>query len=347
MILESFKYSANKWTLDSLTLGNTNLIVGKNSVGKTRTLDALLEVRLVLSQDLKVDDIDELDTELTFAKGDDKIIVSIKISSGTVVKENLTINGSEIIKRNTTKAVILSETVNPPADELLMHVRRDVTKLPIIEDVINWAASTLIRSFIHAQTPTEEQLYNIIETFTPKMKKHVLKMANKVGFPLTMLDTASNVFKIDLLDKSRAEKLKFILLKERGITQYLFFNELSDGMRRTILLFIMIESLINSSAPALFAIDDLGEGLDYEKASKVGKLLFETCESNNIQFIATSNEEWMMNIVDIDKWNILIRKGQKVKSITSKSKPEIFENFRFSGLNNFDFFTSDVFNSLS
>lgn len=51
-----------------------------------------------------------------------------------------------------------------------------------------------------------------------------------------------------------------------------------------------------------------------------------------------------MNIVDIDCWNILVRHGQTVKSFTKDDAPELFEEFRFSGLDNFDFFTSDRLN---
>ncbi len=50
MILKSFKYSTTDWTLDALTLGKANLIVGKNSSGKSKALQALNQVKSLLSQ---------------------------------------------------------------------------------------------------------------------------------------------------------------------------------------------------------------------------------------------------------------------------------------------------------
>ncbi len=349
MILKSFKYSAFQWSLDSLVLGKTNLIVGKNSAGKTRSLDALLVVRSILTQRTEIETIDELDTELIFSRNEDEIKIEIGLSHKKVVKEIFSLNGKAIITRNENKAIIDGETVNPPSDKLLMHVRRDTTRYPDIEDIIKWADGTIIRSFIETEPPTHEQLYSIVSNFTPEMKGHILEMSKSVGFPLTMIDTFENAFGIDAkkMDSTNIEKLKFILFKEDGVSPYLYLKEMSNGMQRTILLFIFIESVINAGYPALVAIDDLGEGLDYKRATKVGKLLFEMCEKNNVQLIATSNEEFMMNIVDIDRWNILVRKGQSVRSITSSSKPKIFEEFKYSGLDNFDFFTSDVFNRLT
>lgn len=349
MILKSFKYSTNQWTLDSLSLGKTNLIVGKNSAGKTRTLNALLTVKSVLAQKYDLENVEDFDTELELTSANDLISISLAISEKKVVKERLTFNGKDVIVRNKNICSIDGETVNPPDNQLLMLVRRDTTRYPYIEDIISWADDTVIRSFIDTRNPTSQQLYSIVSDFSDNMKKHVIEMANKVGFPLTMIDTWENAFKIDVtkIDPANLEKLKFILFKEEDVTPFLFLEEMSNGMQRTVMLFIFIELITNMGYPALVAIDDLGEGLDYERATKVGKLLFEVCEKNNVQLIATSNEEFMMNIVDIGRWNILVRNGQNVKSITSESHPEVFDEFKFSGLDNFDFFTSDVFNRLT
>ena len=85
-------------------------------------------------------------------------------------------------------------------------------------------------------------------------------------------------------------------------------------------------------------------GLDYSKSTGVGRLLFDICREHGMQLMATSNEEFMMNIVDIGEWNILVRKDQTVKSLNAANHPELFDEFRFSGLDNFDLFTSDVLN---
>lgn len=345
MILKSFNYSSKNWNLDTLSLDKTNLIVGKNSAGKTRALVALMEIQKLLSQEIEIDKLDKFEAELSFARNEEEIRLSLKISPKEIISERLTVNGKNIIVREKGKAIIAGKEVNPPADKLLLHVHRDTATLPDIEDLISWGKKSVVRYFTDTQKPTSEQIYKIVSQFSDEMKQHVVEMANEVGFPLTRMDTFDKMFDLKL-NKIKSDEIKHVLFQEEGVMPMLFLKDMSNGMQRTILMLIFIEAISKYNYSALIAIDDLGEGLDYERSTKLGKLMFETCEKNNVQLIATSNEDFLMNIIDIDKWNILVRSGHKVRSITSKSAPEVFKEFRFSGLNNFDFFTSDIFNRL-
>ena len=357
MILKSFKYSTTDWTLDGLTLDNANLIVGKNSSGKSRALYALRRVKSLLSQRNTENDKSDFKTELIFIDNENgkrrrEIRLSLSISKeGKVISESLIVNDEVKIKRERHIGKINNEDVNPPEDMLLMHVRRDVDKYDFIEDIIGWSEETVIRSFIDQYHPSNDELYELVSKFTPKMRNHIVKMAKDVGFPLKDFGTFFDLFNShgtisSKVDIESLKKVKFILIEEENVG-FILLDDLSSGMYRTILLLILIEQLINLDRPALIAIDDLGEGLDYSRATKVGRLLFSICEEYDIQLIATSNEEFMMNIVDISNWNILVREGGMVKSITSEFCPEEFEDFKFSGLSNFDFFTSDFLNRMS
>ena len=88
-------------------------------------------------------------------------------------------------------------------------------------------------------------------------------------------------------------------------------------------------------------IDDLCEGLDYERATKLGKLIFNKCKDTNIQLIATSNDSFLMDVVDIKFWNVLQREGKVVTAINIQTHEALFKKFKFTGLSNFDFFASD------
>jgi hypothetical protein len=88
-------------------------------------------------------------------------------------------------------------------------------------------------------------------------------------------------------------------------------------------------------------VDDLCEGMDYERASKLGKYIYDTLESKNIQFIATSNDSFLMNAVDVKYWNILHREGNKIHSYNVTNSKEKFDKFKKTVLNNFDLFSSD------
>lgn len=88
-------------------------------------------------------------------------------------------------------------------------------------------------------------------------------------------------------------------------------------------------------------IDDLCEGLDYAKATKLGKIIFKKCDNSQIQLIATSNDSFLMDVVDIKHWNVLYREGKSVHTLNYKTQYNVFEQFKFTGLSNFDFFASD------
>ncbi len=42
MKILSFEYSDYSWALDKVSFGNLNLIVGRNAVGKSKTLNAIV-----------------------------------------------------------------------------------------------------------------------------------------------------------------------------------------------------------------------------------------------------------------------------------------------------------------
>jgi hypothetical protein len=60
--------------------------------------------------------------------------------------------------------------------------------------------------------------------------------------------------------------------------------------------------------------------------------------------VATSNDLFLMEVVDLKYWNVLRRKGMTVTAINNKNHPKVFQDFKFTGLSNFDFFASDYLN---
>ena len=350
MILKSFKYSSGEWSLEGLDLTESNLIVGKNSSGKSKFLQALESVMEVLSQKRGVNSIYQFDVEILLEDEEDKISYSLSYARNGVVLESLLLNGRTIIRRDAFVSMINGEMVNPPADRLLLHVRRDVQKNPEIEKIIKWAEESVVKSFIDRSLLYQDEYHDLLAHFTREMKSHLVSMIRTVGFPVSKIDTLDNHINRGKSKKKSSEedinRIPYIVLEEDNVG-FLFHHQLSSGMFRTIMLLILIEQLISLKRPALLAIDDLGEGLDYTRATKVGALLFNVCKEYGIQLIATSNEEFMMNIVDISQWNILMRRGKVVRSLSSKMCQDEFEEFKFTGLSNYDFFTSDFLDKIS
>jgi hypothetical protein len=52
-----------------------------------------------------------------------------------------------------------------------------------------------------------------------------------------------------------------------------------------------------------------------------------------------------MNAVDIESWAVIVRDGNKISLFNYENSKEIFEEFKFTGLNNFDFYASEFFKS--
>ena len=121
----------------------------------------------------------------------------------------------------------------------------------------------------------------------------------------------------------------------------LMFLQLSKGMFRALYLLIYMEYLANIKKPSMLLVDELCEGLDYDRSTRLGRIVFDFCLQHNIQLIASSNDSFLMDVVDLKYWNILQRKGSVIEGINHINHPELFDDFEFTGLSNFDLFSSD------
>jgi len=110
-----------------------------------------------------------------------------------------------------------------------------------------------------------------------------------------------------------------------------------------IAIVVTINYLIQEGAGSTIVIDDIGEGIDFERSSRLIELIFKKAEDTGIQLIATSNDRFLMNIVDIKYWNVFERKGETVQALNYRNSKEAFDEFSLTGLNNFDFFADKLY----
>ena len=91
-------------------------------------------------------------------------------------------------------------------------------------------------------------------------------------------------------------------------------------------------------------IDDIGEGLDFERSTKLIELLISKAEKNpNMQLLMSTNDSFVMNSVDLKYWQIIDRVGCQVNYYNYSNSPKTFEDYKLTGLNHFDFFASGFF----
>lgn len=356
MKLTKISYKTADWELLDLELDQVNLIVGKNGTGKSRTIAVLQLLVKIINQ--KFDSLSDASWELTFIKSNgDKLVYSFAIAvysknDERILTEQLTLNDSTLINRVFGYAVHVynvqlgeDEELNPPQNKLVLHTNRDVKKYPYIEDLCKWAEESYGCLFanIYSSTKTSQKEYfesNLGDLEIQSLYKGLSESShllitdefNSIGYDI------SEIYPIDI------GSYTVLLVSEKGVERHIPDFRLAQGMLRALFILIYVEYIRTQKAPTMIVIDDFCEGLDYERATKLGKLVYEKCLNSNIQLVATSNDSFLMEVVDIKYWNVLRREGKIVTALNNKNHPELFQDFKFTGLSNFDFFSSDYIN---
>lgn len=339
MLLSEFTYKeASGWRLEELWLNHQNLIVGLNSVGKSRTVSALGQVaRFIRGEADAV--MDDFECSLLL-NNSNSLEYSFEVKGGEIQSEILRKNGNLLIMREHSSATMYDEQVSPPAGRLVIQVRRDTLRYPEIEEIIRWAEHTSMFVFSNITTSpnslspyvisNEPLLPVMFEKISEGKRKQLLAFMLELGYEIDRLE-----------EHERDNGSKMLYLYDRGIGKPLTPFELSNGMFRVfcVLLYMLYCSTFTDARCLI--IDDMGEGLDYMRSTRLGKIMFSYCEENNIQLLATSNDCFLMDAVDLQFWNILQRKGGRAYSLNHKNSRELFERFARTGLSNFDILSSN------
>lgn len=343
MELTHFFYKESTWELtQAIPFKAVNLLVGKNAVGKSKVIAAIFNMaNIILQQDMPF--VSRIFCSSTFSFKDEEEVIEYHFTyqRGIITEENLTINGQKLLNRNGKETLLEGMPINPPTDKLTLHVRRDIIQYPYFEKIITWAENVYGQRFNEIEADRgnktdsflspihKDDLFTMVKSLPSESIQRIIEQAQNLDYHLEAIKTL------------KPERFKIVLFKEKGIKEHLSISSLSKGMCRAISLLIQMEYLSAQGKPSLWLIDDLGEGLDYDRTVKLGKLLFDFCHERGIQLLASSNDTFLMDIVDLQYWNILERKGEKVMPVNTTNSPDLFEDFKFTGLSNFDFFSSD------
>lgn len=351
MKLINLSYIDPYWELSDLQLNNLNLIVAKNATGKSRTLLTLdLLIKMITQKKTlnwgsrwSIDFINHQDQKVAFE------FATKYQDGGIVTAEKISIDGIQVLFRHHQKGEVAlknfvtqkNDTIYPPNNKLTLHVNRDVRKYPYLEDISNWAENCYGFKFgnISPYSKLNEQEYDLLTAVEdiPNLFKSLKKDS------ITKIITDFNSLGYEVSDISSQDRVEYSILyvKEKNISKALPHYKLSQGMFRTLAILVYVEYLISRKKPAMIIIDDFCEGLDYDRARKLGSLIFSKCENTDIQLVATSNDSFLMDEVDIKYWNILRRNGKKITCLNLQNSQILFRKFRLTGLSNFDLFSSD------
>lgn len=344
MILSSFSYKTLGWELlEFNALKRTNLLVGKNAEGKTRTLRALQYVTAFLRMKPELLAPKTFKTKLTFIEPEKKdwdFTYAFEIENNLVIGEQLIVCGKTLLKRNRDNTLLNGETINPPADRLTVQVRRDRNAYPDIEKLMVWAEGLMAVSCSDINPFTiivgksgylnPIPFSELVGALDKDKKKLVIEDAKRMGYDIS-----------DMTLIEANSEINLVAVKERYMQNGLLDFQLSSGMLRVLYILCFLAYIRHLDNYSMLLIDDLGEGLDYSRATHLGEKVFSACENGNLQLIASSNDSFLMDVVDISKWQIIRRKNSKLSVLNQTNQPELFEMFRMTGLSNFDLFSSD------
>lgn len=145
----------------------------------------------------------------------------------------------------------------------------------------------------------------------------------------------------DIVEVERKPGTRALALTEPKHKKETSFRHLSQGQQRALALLIYYTFLELEKKPATVLVDDFAEGLDFERATRLGKLFFEGNKNSKLQLILATNDRYVMNVVPIEHWTVLVEDGTTTRVFNYKNSRQKFDDFRYTGLNNFDFFSMD------
>jgi energy-coupling factor transporter ATP-binding protein EcfA2 len=346
------------WQVKNVNFSMLHLIVGLNATGKTRLVNTIANFAKTLSG--KISYLKEGNWNLEFKNpGADSVYsYKLEIRNNIVLFEEIIKDKIVLLKRQEEAGEIYSfiqekmTAFSPPKNQITPHVRRDLKEFPFLEELLNWAENFIGYMFtnttprqVAVSSPQESLLENLGATpyiLADALKKKEIRNSiiedfSAIGYPIENLDVISG--KTSGFSGDRL----ISVVKEKGLSCKTEQDDMSQGMYRAFSLIVILEYLLRLDKECTVVIDDLGEGLDYERSNAVTGLLLKKLENSKIQFIATTNDRFMINAFDIENLNVLERNGHVVESYNYLNNRETFEEFKITGLNNFDFFMGKMY----
>jgi AAA domain, putative AbiEii toxin, Type IV TA system len=380
MMLEAVEYvqyagQPLEWRIEGLSLQPINLLVGRNASGKSKALGLIRELAEMVSG---TGPSDRSGSYVARFRDPDSVY-ELDIADARVRREDLSIGGDKKLTRGHDGAGTIYfqqlgkfVAFQSPDSDLACGRRRDSIQHPYLEGFHDWGAATLSYEFSSAalgkgtlafipepmiehpriseslEEPGILRAIHAVHTdaFGGDLRATVVRDMNRLGYSITAVTTRRSTPRSD---QGRREKgaLVSLCVAEAGLGDLIDQFDMSEGMFRALVVLIEVTYLAMSGKPRLLLIDDIGEGLDYERSCLLIQLLIEKAKTSGIQLVMTTNDRFVMNNVPLEHWSVLVRKpaerGTVVKVYNHENSQKTFDEFALTGLNNFDFFATSFF----
>ena len=351
---------AEEWGVSGLKLGAINLIVGENATGKTRTLNTIRALARML---LRKKDFNEAHWKTRFEDAQAEYKYELQISEGIVRQEELFIGKDRKLRRGKDgTGIILAVEVGQQMSFKVLNsepavlAKRDLTQHPFLEPLHEWAASVLHYPF---STPMgKDHLTVFVEDggkkvdpsnfeavvalfrdgakqFQEKFEREIMTDMIRIGYDLEEVgvDEVPDIPP----DLPFPGPLIGLYVQEQDMGSKTWQTKMSQGMFRALSLIIQTVYGELTSSSSCVIIDDIGEGLDHERSTKLIGVLIDRAKKSDVQLIMATNDRFVMNAVPLEAWSCLRRTSGGCEVLNYENSKALFDEFALTGLNNFDF----------
>lgn len=359
----------SQWTLEDFPLRNINLLVGKNATGKSRTLNIIRALGNLVAGDIKLQ-FKSGNYKVTFDKNGEAITYLLQYEKSRIIREKLILGSDIKLDRGRNGAgKIWADKENKmmefqaPDTELACVNRRDEKQHPFFEDLYQWGKASrhyffgermgrdCLAAFVKESEESQLDLKDtnlVVKIFSQGKKKFPQRFVQCIRSDMGTIGYEINDIKIgspkSLVFKGPMLQVpKGLILKEEDLPGLTEQPEMSQGMFRALSLIIQLNYSQLASIPSCILIDDIGEGLDYDRSTALIKLLIKKAKKSSVQLIMSTNDRFVMNNVPLEYWSVVHRLSNKSMVYNYENAREKFEDFELTGLSNFDFFASGFY----
>lgn len=368
---KQFESTPMEWHLEKCSFGRINLVVGKNATGKSRMLSVINGLSKLLVGGRKIYLLSG-NYDIQFSN-EESFKYLLHYENRKIIHEEIRIDSNIKLQRGSDgsgKLFYVKEDAEmefqTPEDEIASVARRDNIQHPFLEDLYHWGDSTHYYQFgttlgreqlaiiIKDENKAKEQLVNTKDPnfvvaifkkgqveFGDRYTQAIIDDMNSIGYSINEIGLnppETVIFKV----YGPSEPVD-IFVKESDLACNTHQVDMSQGMFRSLSLLIQIHYSLMSATPSCLVIDDIGEGLDFDRSSLLVKLLINRAQNSSIQLVMSTNDRFIMNNVPLDYWMVMQRIGNKCKVYNIQNSPQLFSDFKLMGLNNFDFFSSEYY----
>ena len=366
-----FEGMPQQWTIEGLSLGDRNLIVGKNASGKSRALNIISALAALLAGLRRP--VFSGNYDVTFSHDRKPHRYHLKYENDQVVEEKFSVCDRVLLNRGDGgEGVIWAEEIEggkeirfqTPPSELAAVARRDNIQHKFLEPLYVWGSS--LRHY-HFGTALGQHdlavfspkggmklddrnenavvaLYREAEKeFKDKFKQAVMKDMGDIDYNIEEIGIAPPI-SIRVVSVLPGESVG-LYVKEKDLSGITDQHSMSQGMFRTLSIVIQVNYSQIAKKSTCILIDDIGEGLDFDRSCRLIDLLRKKAKDSNIQLILSTNDRFVMNRVPLEEWSVVQRRGSHVRVRNYENSRELFEEFKFTGLSNFSLLETDFLNA--